>query len=78
MWHDGILLVKRLAYKTAGISHMPMRPGEIPGARVVADTSTLLDVGIDPQEFVSLQDGVTATVRWFAENEGITWHKSNN
>jgi UDP-glucose 4-epimerase len=55
------------------VHHLPMRPGEIPGAKVMADTSTLAHVGVDKDLFVPLEQGVSATVRWFKENQGITW-----
>lgn len=55
------------------IVHLPMRPGEEPGARVVADTSTLALVDEDPANFVSLADGLRDVVAWFAANEGVTW-----
>ena len=50
------------------LKHLPMRPGEIPGARVTADTSTLSLVGIDPDELVSLDEGMQDTVGWFIKH----------
>jgi UDP-glucose 4-epimerase len=57
------------------VEHLPMRPGEEPGARVTADVSTLALVGIDADEFVPLDSGIARTVAWFAENEGKTWSR---
>lgn len=54
--------------------HLPMRPGEIPGATVTANVDTLGCVGIDPDGFVDLHEGVKRTVAWFVENQGVTWH----
>lgn len=48
------------------IVHLPMRPGEIPGARVVADTSTLELIDMHPARLVGLDDGVESTVDWYA------------
>jgi UDP-glucose 4-epimerase len=56
------------------VDHLPMRPGEIPGAQVLADTATLSAVGIDRDSFIPLAQGVQQTVRWFKDNEGTTWH----
>ena len=58
------------------VDHLPMRPGEIPGATVLADTSTLAAVGIDRDSFIPLEQGVSLTVKWFNEHEGITWNKA--
>jgi nucleoside-diphosphate-sugar epimerase len=56
------------------IVHLPMRPGEIPGDKVTSDVSTLERGGIDPDSFVSLDDGLLDTVKWFWDNLGKTWH----
>lgn len=50
------------------LTHLPMRPGEVPNAVVKADTDTLHQIGIDPESFVRLKDGIQATVEWYAEN----------
>ena len=54
--------------KPVGITHLPMRPGEVPGAVVRSDTSTLEPLGIDPGNFLSLEEGIRRTVEWYAEN----------
>lgn len=54
---------------TAGINHLPMRAGEPPQSRVVADT-TLLNK-LFPEHFanlISLADGVKTTVEWYRNN----------
>lgn len=50
------------------VVHLPMRPGEIPGAVVTADTATLRHVGLDAEDFVSLEEGILTTVQWYAKN----------
>lgn len=71
--------VRHIAFGITGrkapIVHLPMRPGEEPGARVVADTSTLALVDEHPSSFVTLADGLRDTVRWFADNVGVTWER---
>jgi UDP-glucose 4-epimerase len=57
------------------VRHLPMRPGETPGAYVVADTSTLPAVGIDPAELIPLERGVTETVAWYSEHWLPSWMK---
>lgn len=57
------------------VIHAPMRPGEIAGDRVTADTATLHHVGLTGADLVDLHDGMTQTVDWFAANEGITWSR---
>lgn len=71
--NDVARLVSRFAAEATGrpeadITHLPMRPGEVPGAVVRSDTSTLEPLGIDANEFVSLEEGVRRTVEWYAEN----------
>lgn len=55
------------------VIHLPMRPGEVPGAVVRADTTTLEPLGIDPGNFVSLADGVRQTVDWYAREWLPIW-----
>ena len=62
-----------VAGSRSGIEHLPMRPGEQPGASVTCDPSTLTGVGIDPGSLIPLRDGLTETVDWFRVNEGVTW-----
>jgi UDP-glucose 4-epimerase len=50
------------------IRHLPMRPGEIPGATVTADLSTLELVDIDPANLATMPEIVSHTVAWFREN----------
>ncbi|MFE9391722.1 NAD-dependent epimerase/dehydratase family protein [Streptomyces sp. NPDC006784] len=52
------------------ITHLPMRPGEVPNAVVRADTSTLDVLGADhgADSFVPLADGIRNTVRYYAEH----------
>jgi UDP-glucose 4-epimerase len=57
------------------IVHAPMRPGEIAGDRVTADTKTLRHVELTDADLVSLTDGMRETVDWFARNEGVTWSR---
>lgn len=56
---------------TAGgpsIVHLPMRPGETPGAVVTADTSTLRHLGMDPARLTPLAKGMDETVAWYASH----------
>lgn len=57
------------------IVNVAMRPGEEPGARVTADTSTLAHVDEHPDNFISLGDGIAGTVAWFAATEGTHWRR---
>ena len=50
------------------IKYLPMRPGEIPGARVVAEFQTLHNIGINPDTLTPFGLGIEETVKWFAEN----------
>jgi len=76
--HHTVLDIAELVATIAGrgtpvpIVHLPMRPGEQPGARVTADNSTLLDIGLQPT-LVPLDQGIGNTVAWFEKNRGVTW-----
>lgn len=48
--------------------HLPMRPGETPGARITARNETMHLVGRDPRLLLSLRHGIQSTVEWYAEN----------
>lgn len=59
------------------VVHLPMRPGEEVGAKVMADTTTLRHVGMVGENLLPLDEGIRRTVNWFADNEGVTWTKPN-
>jgi UDP-glucose 4-epimerase len=72
------MVIELVSQKTgvrSAIEHLPMRPGEEEGAKVVADVDTLAQVGIDPGSFVGLEDGIDRTIDYFIEHEGITWSR---
>jgi hypothetical protein len=46
-----------------------MRPGEIPGASITADTSTLSLVGMSAAELVDLHEGMRLTVNYFCQQQ---------
>lgn len=50
------------------ITYLPMRPGETPGAYVVADASTLAPIGMKPEDLKPLADGIEETVAWYAQH----------
>lgn len=50
------------------LTHTDMRPGEVPGARVTADTSTLSLVDMSADTLVDLEDGIADVVAWYAEH----------
>lgn len=58
-----------------GVKHLPMRPGELAGSKVVADPETLKLIGMNALDLVSIEDGMLATVRYFIEAEGKAWFK---
>ncbi|WP_018502969.1 NAD-dependent epimerase/dehydratase family protein [Parafrankia discariae] len=60
------------AGSTSVIHHLPMRPGETPGAEVLADTSTLLGIA-NPALFTTLETGAANTVAWYAQHWLPSW-----
>jgi UDP-glucose 4-epimerase len=57
--------------------HLPMRPGEVPDAVVSVGESAkyLKEVGVDWDSFVSIDEGIKKTVKWYRDNEGTAWHR---
>jgi UDP-glucose 4-epimerase len=50
------------------LRHLPMRPGETPGARIIAKNSTLHSIGMNPADLLPLADGLSRTVAWYADS----------
>lgn len=55
------------------VVHLPMRPGEVAGDIVTANSDTLNLVGIHPRELVSLERGMEMTIDWYADALGTHW-----
>jgi UDP-glucose 4-epimerase len=64
---------ERITGRHVPVTHLPMRPGEIPGAQVTADTSTLELVDMTVDSLVPLREGIRRTVLWFADHRGKNW-----
>lgn len=83
--HQTVLDVAKLVREMAGnltgrdvaIHSLPMRPGEIPGSKVTADTETLKLVGFDPKELMSLGEGMARTIEYFNKTKGTQWINPN-
>jgi nucleoside-diphosphate-sugar epimerase len=59
--------VVRLTDTSSKIEHLPMRPGEIPGAQVSANTSTLKLVDMDSGKLKPLAEGIKETIDYFLQ-----------
>lgn len=57
--------IVKLSNSKSKIVHLPMRPGEIPNAVVKADTSTLAAINMNPNNLVSLEEGMGNTIEYF-------------
>lgn len=55
------------------LKSLPMRKGETPNAVVTADYHTLKLINMSHENLVPIEKGMRETVKWFHENEGITW-----
>ncbi|KND45426.1 NAD-dependent epimerase/dehydratase family protein [Streptomyces stelliscabiei] len=63
-----------LGYDEVPLAHTGwMRPGEVKGARVTADTSTLPLVDMSADTLVDLDAGIADVVAWYAENWLPKW-----
>jgi nucleoside-diphosphate-sugar epimerase len=47
------------------------------GTVVSANVETLHLIGVTPDAFMPLAEGIERTVNWFRENEGVTWRSPN-
>lgn len=67
--HNTVLDVAKLIVELTGsgseIVHLPMRPGEIPNSTVTGDPYSMNVLGIVPEKFISLEDGMRQTVKWY-------------
>jgi nucleoside-diphosphate-sugar epimerase len=68
-----IKAAERRGHKGAGLVHAPMRPGETPGARVVALNDTMHSIGMDPDYLTDLEAGIQVTVDWYLDRWLPTW-----
>jgi len=64
-------LIIKLSHSKSKIVNLPMRPGEIPNAEVSADTETLSLIGMNPNELVSLENGLLQTIGYFRSKEQV-------
>jgi UDP-glucose 4-epimerase len=60
-------MIVELTGSESEIVHLPMRPGEIPGATVSADVETLKQIGLDADEFTNLKDGLSKTIHYYEQ-----------
>ena len=59
--------IVRMTGNKSRIVHLPMRPGEIPGSTVTADTETLEAIGMSTDNFVALEEGMQKTVDYYKD-----------
>lgn len=63
--------VIRVAGSKSIVEHSPMRPGEEEHGVVIADPSNLSLLGINTQKFVTLDEGLENTIRWFRDTQNV-------
>jgi UDP-glucose 4-epimerase len=67
------LHARHITGQHSDIRFLDMRPGETVGTPVVADTTTLPSIGMDPGQLVPLDQGMYETVQWYADNWLPAW-----
>lgn len=60
-------MVIKLSGSSSEIVNLPMRPGEIPGAVVAANTKSLALVGLTPDDLMPLERGMQETIDYFRD-----------
>lgn len=58
-------LIIELCGSQSEIVNLPMRPGEIPNARVSANVSTMGLIGMSPDDLMPIEEGMRRTVEYF-------------
>lgn len=58
-------LIAELSNSSSKITHLPMRPGELPGATVSADVETLKMVDMTYEDLMPLEEGMKLTVEYY-------------
>jgi len=58
--------IERSHLRSVEIRHLPMRPGEDDRSVVLGNPQTLSAIGVDPTSFLSLEEGVSETARYFS------------
>ena len=66
--NDIATIVLRLTGSTAGMEHLPMRPGEPPDSEVLARTDSMRTLGISVESLTQLEAGLARTAAWYKEN----------
>jgi nucleoside-diphosphate-sugar epimerase len=64
-------MVLELTGSSSKLVDLPMRPGEIEGAKVTADISTLAHINMKPSELVDLETGLTQTIEYFKNDMAL-------
>jgi len=59
---------ERLTGNRSTIEHLPMRPGETPGAFITCDPDTLAPIGMDGADLKPLAAGIGETVQWYTQH----------
>lgn len=68
-------MVNEACNNSAGLVHLPMRPGEPENSVVLADTKTLRHINMHEGSLVRFEDGIKKTVEWF--KECYPWQREN-
>lgn len=62
-------LIIRLTNSKSELVDLPMRPGEVEGDSVTANTDTLAFIDKDPDDLISLEDGMRKTIDYFNDRD---------
>jgi UDP-glucose 4-epimerase len=65
--NDVAKMIIELSESESEIKYLPMRPGELPGAIVKANTDTLKHVEMQPEQLLPLDIGMQNTIDYFRE-----------
>lgn len=68
-------LIRELANSNSEIISIPMRPGELPDSKVIADISTLAGIGFNIADLTPINNGMLRTIAYFNSHKGSDWNE---
>ncbi len=64
IWKPNLII--EICKSSSKIQHIKMRPGEIPGSVVKADTRTLQCLDYSVEQMIQMPEGLRKTVEWYS------------
>lgn len=66
--NEAVKTIVRLTGSRSKVTHVPMRKGEHPDSKVIADANSLTAIGISKERLLSFEQGIQRTIPWYSSN----------